>query len=288
MRLCAFCAFFFFLGLTALAKGIGFGGVLVLAVVVAVLAWDRDRATARLLFWPPGWALAALIALAWPLWVLARYPEAWGLWVLHVSGRFDPASGGFAGESWGGYFLSFLGQTLPWTPLALAGAIRSWRRARHERGGLDRLLWAWALVPAVLVSLARARNVHYLIYALPPWSFWTAQSLARLGARRRRWYGIVLFAVLGLSYALGFGVVAPRFDERGREWGWYAVAGRAVPRSEPLVLLYEDWDRARIRRRLARCRTTWRCGCSISAGRRRGGSASRRWPPIPPLPRHFA
>ena len=54
-------AFFAGLGLTALAKGIGFGAVMVGASVALVVAWDRDReALRRLRFWP-GWALAGTV-----------------------------------------------------------------------------------------------------------------------------------------------------------------------------------------------------------------------------------
>ncbi len=55
-------AFFAGLGLTSLAKGIGFGAVMVGASVALVVAWDRDReALRRLRFWP-GWALAGIVA----------------------------------------------------------------------------------------------------------------------------------------------------------------------------------------------------------------------------------
>ena len=50
-------AFFGLLGTGALVKGTGFGAVLVLSVVVAVLLWDRDRATLRRLRFPAGWIL---------------------------------------------------------------------------------------------------------------------------------------------------------------------------------------------------------------------------------------
>ena len=240
------------LGATALAKGIGFGAALVGATAAATLAWDRDRPTSRRLLTPGGWALAATLALAWPAWVVARHPEALGLWTLHVAGRFAPKPGSFAGERWWEYALAPLWQTLPWTPLALAGAWRSGPRARRDPGGLDRLLWAWALVPAVLVSLATVRNAHYLIYALPPWSIWSAQALARLGDRLRgrgwpagrlRLGAAAMFLALGLGVGLGYALVGPRFDRRGAEWAFYEAAGRALPPGEPLALLYDFKER---------------------------------------------
>lgn len=245
-------AFFGILGATALAKGVGFGGALLLATTAMVLVWDRDAATMRRLAAPVGVAVAALAALAWPLLVLWRHPEALGLWTLHVTDRFAARPGHFASEPLGPYLLSPLWQALPWTPLALAGAWRSWRRARRERFGPDRLLWAWAVAPSVLVSMASVRNAHYLIHALPPLSIWAALGLERAGDRlaakgwseaRRRRAGWLLFGAVGAAVAVGCGLIAPRFDRRGVEWGWYAEAARALDPAEPLVLLYDDWDR---------------------------------------------
>jgi 4-amino-4-deoxy-L-arabinose transferase-like glycosyltransferase len=244
--------FLLLLGTTSLAKGLGFGGALMLAAVGMLLAWDRDRATFRKLLSPVGLVLAALIALAWPLRVLARYPEALDLWSLHTAGRFAARPGHFASEPFGLYVLAPLWQVLPWTPLAIAGAWRSWRRAKVERFGPDRLLWAWAAAPAVLVTIASVRNAHYLIYALPPLSIWAALGLARIGERlaargwdepRLRRAAVVLFAAIGLGCAFGFAWAAPRLDRRGVEWGWYAEAARRLEPGEPLVLLYDDWDR---------------------------------------------
>ena len=47
-------AFFAFLGATALVKGIGFGAVLILAVVAGVLLWQRDGVALRRLLFPGG------------------------------------------------------------------------------------------------------------------------------------------------------------------------------------------------------------------------------------------
>ncbi len=246
------CAFFGLLGATALAKGIGFGGALVLAVAAVVLVWDGDRPTARALAIPAGWAIAAVVALAWPLRVVAGHPEALGLWTLHVAGRLAGGGGPFAGEPWWEYALSPFWQATPWAPLAILGAWRSWRRAVRGRRGPDRLLWAWAIAPAALVSLARARNAHYLIYALPPWSIWSALTLARLGdrLRARGWTAAATtrlaaggFLILGLVVAIGFDRLGPHFDRRGSEWAFYEAVGRRVTPGEPLVFLYDDWDR---------------------------------------------
>ena len=255
-------AFFLLLGATALAKGVGFGGALVLATVVATLIWDRDRKTARALAWPIGWGLAAVIALAWPALVMARHPEALGVWAVHVTDRFAAKPAHFAGEAWGPYLLGALGMTLPWTPWAVGGALRSWRRARRPSGrsGVDRLLLTWAVVPSTIVSASTARNAHYLVHALPPLAIWAALGLRRTAARLRRrgWSraklrrtGVALFGGLGIVWAAGYAIIAPRLDARGKgaEWAFCERAGRRLPEGEPIVLLHDAlghpdrWDR---------------------------------------------
>jgi 4-amino-4-deoxy-L-arabinose transferase-like glycosyltransferase len=244
--------FFALLGVTSLAKGIGFGAVLVGAAVVLVLVWDRDAPSIRALAFPKGWMLAAALTFAWPLLVLMRHPAALGIWALHVGDRLASRPEYFVGESWWQYAPALLWQVLPWTPLALVGAWSSLRRAVVHQSPSDRLLWAWAVGPAVLVSLATVKNGHYLIYALPPWSIWSALGLVRLGDRFRsrgwtpgwiRRGAVAGFAALGLIYAVGFAVFGPWFDRRGAEWAFYERAGRILRPEEPLALLYDDWDR---------------------------------------------
>ena len=233
-------AFFALLGASSLAKGIGFGAALMLGATGALLLWDRDRRTMRALLNPLGWSLAALIALAWPLAVLARHPEALSLWVGHVADRLAgrPEHLQLAGERWWEYALSPLLMTLPWTPLAILGAWTSRRRFP--------LLWAWATLPALMVSLSGVRNAHYLIHALPPCSVWAAIGFRRLLNRRAahpRRVAATTFAALGLLIAAFYTLLAPTLDRRGREWSFYAQVGRLSPADRPLVLLYDDWDR---------------------------------------------
>ncbi len=259
-------AFWLGLGLSALIKGIGFGAALVGVTVVLVLVWDRDLRTLRRLALSRGaagdLALAGLVALAWPALVLLRHPQALGFWTWHLAGRLAERPEHFASGPWWQYGPALLGQVLPWTPLALVGAGRSLRRAVHRRddpgatadGAGDRLLWAWAVGPVALLSLATVKNPHYIIHALPPWSIWAALSLMRLGSRLERagwsagrlrrgaWIG---FAGLGLVWGLAYAVLGPWLDRRGQgaEWAFYEAAGRCLRPGEPLALLYDDWDR---------------------------------------------
>jgi 4-amino-4-deoxy-L-arabinose transferase-like glycosyltransferase len=237
-------AFFGLLGATSLVKGIGFGAVLVLATAAVTVLVDHDWRALRFMGFARGWLLATAVALAWPIAVSIRYPDVWQLWAVHVLDRLAGRSRYFAGESWAPYSFSLFWQTLPWTPLAVLGIWRSVRR--------DALLCAWAVVPAVLVSLASARNSHYLIHALPPWSIWAAQGLTHVGRAswcvsstswgRSTWPCWVIGAV-ALAYAVGFACAGQHFDRRGAEWAFYEHVGRTVPASEPLLLVYGDWDR---------------------------------------------
>ena len=262
--------FFGLLGLTSLVKGTGFGAVLTAAVVAMVLLWDRDRKTWQQLQFPAGWLLVLVLTLAWPLAMIARYgwPVA-GLWMLHVSERIGPrvGHGVFAGESWATYGLNIVGQALPWAPLIIIGASNSLIRglSRYRQGGStitaerfltmiagDRLLWVWAVAPLLLVSLASARSAHYTIYALIPWSIWSALGLLSLSkwwinrgwsATRLRYLAVGTFSGLATIYGLGFWLGGPWFDRRGTEWAFYESASRQVAPDAHLALLYDDWDR---------------------------------------------
>ena len=246
-------AFFGLLGLLGLAKGIGFGAALAAPAIGAVLIWDRDWKAIRRFWNLQGLVLVLVLTLAWPLAVAIRHPSAVSLWTLHVTDRLASQPEHFSsGPRWQ-YVTAVLLQVLPWTPLALLGAGPSLVRAFRERRGGDRLLWAWALVPILILSMATVKNSHYAIHALPPWSIWAALGLVRVEriARRRTWWssnrmkrlGIGLFSGLGLAVAVGYALAAPRFDSKGKEWSYCAEIGRILKPTTPLVCLYEDWDR---------------------------------------------
>jgi 4-amino-4-deoxy-L-arabinose transferase-like glycosyltransferase len=264
-------AFFVLLGLTALVKGIGFGGVLLLAIVATTLLWERNRPALQQLWFPLGWMVAAGLALAWPLLMVAIY--GWKpllLWTIHVTDRLTERAGPglFAGESWWEYALGLLGQALPWTPCAVVGAYGSLGRALRVWGvGMlpsagprtsktvvtgDRLFCAWAIAPLGLLTLATVKNAHYAISAQVPWSVWAALGLARLGKHlqhqghteaqlRVATYG--LFLTLALSCGLGYWLIGPWFNRRGVEWAFYEASGRQLSSDIPLAILYDDWDR---------------------------------------------
>ena len=263
-------AFLIFLGTSALVKGIGFGVVLITAVTGGILLWQRDGVALRRLKVPVGWTLAAILALAWPLYMIAQHGQAaLSLWTTHVWARLirQEGPGPFAGESWWEYIAALLMQALPWTPLAVVGAWHSVRRvlghsqawkswpvcaisARVVAG--DRLLWVWAVLPLSLLAIAPVKNAHYAISAQAPWSIWAALALARLGTRlRMQGYNrrALLLAVrlgftgLALTYGLGLWVFGSWFSRRGMEWAFYEAVGQKIPSGMHMALFYDDWDR---------------------------------------------
>jgi 4-amino-4-deoxy-L-arabinose transferase-like glycosyltransferase len=248
------CIFFSCLGATSLAKGIGFGAVFVLAIVTLIVAWDHDAHLLRRVLWPTGCLVSLSMALIWPLAVVARFPDAIQLWVGHVTDRFaERTTTNFDGDPTWLFLLAPLFLALPWTPLSLFGMSRSISRGISSSGrfGLDRLLWAWAIVPIALLSMATVKNDHYLIHAMAPWSIWAARGLARLGIRlkaRRKWswarvqtISIGLISLAAITWAIGIGVLGARFDHRGREWAWYRSLQSRLKPDDKMILIY-DWD----------------------------------------------
>lgn len=244
-------AFFALLGATSLVKGIGFGAALVAAAAVGTLLWDRRPGSWRRFVFPAGWLVAGVLTLAWPLLMVWKHGDgAASLWLMHVADRLGPRTGhgAFAGEGPGEYLLDLLVQGLPWTPFALLGAWRS--LARGSAG--DRLLVCWGVLPLLMVSIPSARNGHYAIYSLIPWSIWAATTLEAMGERlvgmgrppaRVRRLGFATFGLLAMGFGAGFGLVAPRLESRGVEPAFYERVAALVGRDEPLVLFYDDWDR---------------------------------------------
>ena len=123
--------FFGLLGVLSLIKGIGFGAVLVLSIVLPVVFWDRDSRLTSQLCTPLGWGVVGVLTMAWPLAMIREHGDkAISLWLLHVVDRISTSTTHkvFASESWPEYCLNILGQGLPWTPLAIISMYASGSR----------------------------------------------------------------------------------------------------------------------------------------------------------------
>jgi 4-amino-4-deoxy-L-arabinose transferase-like glycosyltransferase len=242
-------AFFVLLGLTFLVKGPLFGAVLGLLPCIGYAAGLRDRAAWGWFWWWPGWVVMALVALPWPLAILLdpANAEAADLWWLHTFGRFNP-HGRLGSNPWYYYLTTFAWQAAPWTPLALVVGVTAARRAWADPRSPDRLLWLWLALPFAALSAVAGKHPQYLIYALPPLSFWAAEGVERLWGPCRRWAraavrGGGLTAVAALLLGAGAGWWAygspPTLTwatacfgtlmlAGGAALGWWASQGRAV------------------------------------------------------------
>ena len=247
-------AFFVGLGLMSLAKGIGFGAVLVGAV-------DRPGPGVG----PrPGDAPAAVVAPG----VVPGGGSGAGL--AGPGGGAAPVGGGaldactstdrlaarsehFAGGPWWQYGPAVLWQVLPWTPLALVGAWRSMGRAVRDRGGRRSPalgLGGRAGGPAVdgdgqARPLRDPRPAAVVDLGGPgPVAAGRPAPGAGLGARPAPEVRGGRVRGPGAGLRLGFAVLGPRLDRRGVEWAFYEDGGPEPAPGEPLALLYDDWDRA--------------------------------------------
>ncbi|CAN5518361.1 N/A [soil metagenome] len=215
--------FFLLLGLTQTVKGPLFGAVLTLAPCCLWLAWHRGQ-NWKWLASPLGWLACIGVTFAWPVAVIAQFPEALTLWREHTFGRLDGTNTLNTKPFW--YYLS----TLPWQAapaflLALPALPQTIRNAIQQPKSLDRFLMVWFGSMFVLLSAASGKHHHYLLHALPPWAFWATAALPWWGRRvaalwNQRWYR-VLSPVL---FAAFIGVAAWQVGQRGSIAAWEIVA----------------------------------------------------------------
>ncbi len=173
------------------ALGLGFltkGPVILLLVGLPILGYlatsRRLRAGLRCL--ADGWGLALFgaLALAWPVPVLLREPAAARVWWLEVAqktGTLDIPHE-MARES---VALDWFWMTLPWTPLALLGAIRPLRRsARGDRPGVA-FAWWWAIGNLVVLATWRVAKPSYYLPCLPGVALLVGSEWVRLASLAR-------------------------------------------------------------------------------------------------------
>ena len=227
------------------ALGLGFltkGPVVLLLVGVPVLG---DLASSRrlgpglrALVDGPGLILFAALALAWPVPVLLREPEAARVWWLEVaqkSGALEIPHGK-ARES---IALDWFWMTMPWTPLALLGAAWPLRKSgRVDRPGLA-FAWWWAIGNLAVLATWRVVKPSYYLPCLPGVAVLVGSEWVRL-ARLARLDGrgsAAARGVLQASWVAAFvaGAVAPvlvgELDPARLGWailGASALAGGAV------------------------------------------------------------
>jgi 4-amino-4-deoxy-L-arabinose transferase-like glycosyltransferase len=170
-------AFFLMLGLTNLAKGLIFGTLMVIIPAGGYLLWNRNWGATRRYVWLWGWLTFVAVSLAWPVFVVARYPEMLRFWNDHYLGRVYR---GYLKEPAWYYAVALLRDLAPWSPMAVYGLWLTARSGFRERSSAERFLWAWAVLPPLVFSLADAKHHHYMLYCLAPLAVLAAVGAVRL------------------------------------------------------------------------------------------------------------
>ena len=218
--------FWALVGLTQYAKGPLFGAVMALVPCLLFAGLTRDRARLRWFFCPPGWIVCAIAAVAWPTAVLLKYPETAQLWYTHTFARIA-GDHVINPEPWWLYFYTTPWQVLPWTLFGCAAIVPTVKTAWREPASIDRFLWLWLAGLFVVLSVPSAKHHHYLIYALPPFSFWAARMLLPVA----RWTGLIFggtrrfaicTAVTAVLTCAGVIVARQRFPNIATDIAWMA------------------------------------------------------------------
>lgn len=132
--------FFVILGLTNLTKGLFFGTALTLLPVAGFLLTNRLSGLRRFV-WLWGWLAYAATALAWPILVYLRYPDALEFWQTDYIYR---ALSEVARTRWY-YFINLPWMLVPWAQFAVVGfwLTRPGRQQESNRGRWFLLCWAF-------------------------------------------------------------------------------------------------------------------------------------------------
>jgi 4-amino-4-deoxy-L-arabinose transferase-like glycosyltransferase len=218
-------------GLSNLAKGPGFGVILILVPCAGFLFWQRRPGSWRRMISWPGFILAIALGVTWQSTVAWHVPEAMMIWRGMTVER--AWTGGGFGQPWW-YYLGTVGwQLLPWTPALLFAARGSLTRARREPESPDRFLWCWAVLPIALLSLSRGKHHHYIISCLCAFSPLIALGLLRCGTR-------LTFACVGLAIAGSLYVharILPAHDPSHYDRDFLRSVRSFVPHGIPLAAM---------------------------------------------------
>jgi 4-amino-4-deoxy-L-arabinose transferase-like glycosyltransferase len=169
--------FFFLLGMTNLAKGLIFGTLMVAVPIGCFLLWNCDLGAIRRYTWLWGWLACLAVALAWPVLVCLRYPDAPEVWASDYGGRLYH---GYIGEPVWYYLITLPWVVLPWTIPAVVGLGLIASAAFRRRFSPERFLWCWAVLTPVVFSIPQGKHHHYLLQCLVPWAILAALGTLKL------------------------------------------------------------------------------------------------------------
>jgi 4-amino-4-deoxy-L-arabinose transferase-like glycosyltransferase len=239
--------FFVLLSMTNLLKGLAFGTAMVLIPIGLWGLWNFRLNTFRRWTWLWGWFFYLGVSAVWPYLVWRRFPDVVELWNYDLGGRISGAYTNINQPGWY-YFAHLLWVTLPWTPLAFAGAWQGWKLARRDAP--ERFLLCWAIGPVLVFSLASGKHHHYMIHFLAPWAIFAAKALASLQAwiaehRPERSLLRGLYSPRGLAasftafaalHVAAYAFIGWKIDKGRHDYEFFVEARKSLPPGSHLVV----------------------------------------------------
>jgi 4-amino-4-deoxy-L-arabinose transferase-like glycosyltransferase len=202
-------AFFVMLGATNLTGPLWLGPLCALVPIGAYLLWNWDAQRWARIAWLWGWLLAGAIALAWPLAVAMRIPDAWQFWEFDWQVRWSGEENGTGSllvkPFW--FYLACLPWVLaPWSLFIPAGVWMTRHEALAERYSPQRFVWCWGMSWPLLASVAPGKSLAYLLPSLPAWSIlmsfgllWLRDRIVEWPDQARRPWPLMVVVVLPLT-----------------------------------------------------------------------------------------
>jgi 4-amino-4-deoxy-L-arabinose transferase-like glycosyltransferase len=172
--------FFVLLGLTNLAKGPLVGALPIVATIGVYLLWNCDVRRIRHYAWLWGLLIFLVLTAAWPWWAQRHYPDIWDNWRFDYLGQFeggDAAAGHQWDEPWWYYPMMLPLALAPWSWATVIGLFATARRAWKVPRSPERLLWCWAWMGLIVLSLPARKHHHYLVPVSTPWAILGALGL---------------------------------------------------------------------------------------------------------------
>jgi 4-amino-4-deoxy-L-arabinose transferase-like glycosyltransferase len=198
-------------------------------------------------------AVALLVALPWPIYVMSRMSGQVLFWyheISRVSAIDDPAD-----PPW--VYLSLLVVLMPWTGLFLLGVAGECRKRLVDERGL--MLVALVFVPIIIMLFFADKNDRYLMPMFAPAAVIAAVALAPAertrdrDARAARWRGWMIAFTFAAVVVMTLGLAiagATRMVQRANgDAGWWSWRLAAAVCAGGLVLIGAAWRIDRLGRR---------------------------------------
>jgi len=233
---CFSVAFWCAAGIAFLVKGpIGPALFVPAALLFAVTARRRDAV--HFFFDPIALACFALLVVPWPVAAYLSHPGILGAWGEENVARFR----GELGRSSPLFYLyTAPWMALPWTPLAVTGAVSLWKE--RPRDPIFSLFLAWLCVDFVILSVSAGKHDRYLVPVLPPLALFAARGLLDAAPRVAPWTrpAAAFAAVLAFEWLVAIviqRVVALRFDAYGPNRALAQRANAEIPPGARLLVV---------------------------------------------------